>query len=196
MKELGLAPQSNGPLQFTIPTIYDPNTRKTVTESFAIAKYLDEAYPATPRIVAPGSAGIQEAYLEKVILPLLFMIIPHIALSVFEQCCMDDADRAYVRSTREKWFGQRFEDMAPKGEALVVACKSFEVALDAIATHVATNGTAASLIGGDSPCHVDTAVAPILSCVLKILGKEHELSRVILGHEWAKKYLEKMSAWE
>ncbi|VDB92556.1 unnamed protein product [Peniophora sp. CBMAI 1063] len=138
MKELGLAAQG-GPLLYTIPTIYDPNNDKIVTESFAIAKYLDQAYPDTPRLVMPGAAGFQEAYLEKVVSPLLNMIIPSIAMPVFEECCIDDADRAYVRDTREKWFGRKFEDMEWKREAMTAASEAFKVALDAIATRLLTS---------------------------------------------------------
>lgn len=194
MKELGLAPQT-GFLQYTIPTIYDPNTKRFVTESFAIAKYLDEIYPDTPRLVAPGTAGLQEAYLEKVVSPLMGTMMMVLAYPAYLQSCMDEVDKEYVRKKGETLFGKQPEELELKGEALTSVCESFQALLDAIAKHVATNGADAIFITGDSLSHVDTAVASVLVCALKILGKEHELSKVILEHGWVGRYLEAMSRW-
>lgn len=109
---------------------------------------------------------------------------------------MSDADRKYVRETREGWYGKALEDIAPKGEELTVACKAFSMALDGVAKHVDANGPDGVYIGGDAPAHVDTAAAALLRCILKICGEEHELSETILEHEWAKKHLQAMSKWE
>ncbi|KZV68109.1 hypothetical protein PENSPDRAFT_582946, partial [Peniophora sp. CONT] len=194
MKALGLAPQE-GFLQYTIPTIYDPNTDKLATDSFAIAKYLDDTYPNTPRLVVPGTAGLQEAYIEKVVEPLLAAMVPSFAYPAYEQCCMDETDREYLRRTREPVFGKKLEDMELEGEAFTAACRSVEASLDAISRHVAANGADAVFIAGDSPSHADTAIAAGLVCMVKILGKEHGLSKVILEHGWAKRYLDVMSKW-
>lgn len=197
MKELGILPNSGYLMHYTVPTIYDPNTKRVVTESFAIAKYLEEAYPNTPRLVAPGTAGLQAAYAEKVVYPLLQTSFKIFCFPVYQKCCMNDADRKYVRETREKWHGGKaLEDIAPKGEALTAACKAFGVQLDEVAKHVAATGSGVVFVGGDAPAHVDTAVAAILRCILKILGEDHELSKTILGHEWAAKHLQAMAKWE
>ena len=196
MKELGLAPNPTGSLEYTVPTIYDPKTKRVVTDSFAIAKYLDETYPDTPNLVPRGTAGLQEAYLEMVVSPLLNSTFPMYAYPVFEQCCMDEADREYVRKSREVWLGKKLEDIALKGEAFDAACMSFHASLDAIAQHASANGTNSLFITGVAPSHVDTAVVSILACILKILGKEHELSKIVLEHSWASRYLQAMSKWE
>ncbi|VDB92522.1 unnamed protein product [Peniophora sp. CBMAI 1063] len=197
MKELGLGAHASGAIKYTVPTIYDPKTKKVVTESFEIAKYLDEAYPDTPRLVAPGTAGLQQAFLEKVAGPLIGAAFPIICFPVYEKCCMNEADEKLFRTTREAWFGgKKLEDIGPKGEALAEACKAFGGQLDGIAKIVAANGSSSVFIGGDAPSHCDTAVGAILTCVLRILGKDGELSKVILGHEWASKFLQAMSKWE
>ncbi|KZV76634.1 hypothetical protein PENSPDRAFT_747516 [Peniophora sp. CONT] len=196
MKELGVGPQP-GPLKYTLPTIYDPKTKKVITESFAIATYLDEAYPETPRLVAPGAAGLHQAFLEKVAGPLLSAMFPLVCMSAYEQCCMNEADEHWFRTTRESWFGgKRLEDIGPKGEALTEACKGIGGQLDGIAKLVAANGMDAVFIGGDSPSHADTAIAATLLCALRLNGKDSEVSRVILGHKWAGNFIKAMSKWE
>ena len=42
MKSLGLEPSKDGLLAYTLPTIVDPNTQQTITDSFAITQYLDK----------------------------------------------------------------------------------------------------------------------------------------------------------
>ena len=197
MKELGLGPHATGAIKYTVPTIYDPKTKKVITESFEIAKYLDETYPDTPRLVAPGTAGLQRAFLERVAGPLIGSAFPIICFPVYEQCCMNEADEHLFRTTREAWFGgKKLEDIGPKGEALTEACKAYTGQIDGIAKLVAANGPNAIFIGGETPSHVDTTVAAILTCVLRICGKDGELSKVILEHEWASKFLQAMSKWE
>ncbi|KZV69410.1 hypothetical protein PENSPDRAFT_633101 [Peniophora sp. CONT] len=196
MKELGILPNRDYLLHYTIPTIYDPNTKRIVTDSFAIAKYLDEAYPDTPNLVAPGTASLQAAYMEKVVYPLLQASFRIFCFPVFEGCCMNDADRKYVRESREKWFKKALEDVAPKGEDLTAACKAFGAQLDGVAKHVAANGTDAVFIAGDAPAHIDAAVAAILQCIVKICGTEHELAKTVLEHQWATKHLQAMSKWK
>ena len=73
---------------------------------------------------------------------------------------------------------------------------SMKAALDVIAGHVAANGAGSVFVAGGAPSHVDTAIAAVLLSPVRILGKEHELCKEILGHEWAGKYIEAMSKWE
>ena len=196
MKELGILPSTSSLIPYTVPTIYDPNTRRIVTESFAIAKYLEEAYPDTPRLITSGTAGLQAAYMEKVVYPLLQATFRVFCFPVYEKCCMNDADRTYVRESREAWMGKALEDIAPKGEELTAACKAIGAQLDDIAKHVVVNGPGSVFIGGEAPAHVDLAVAGILNCILKTCGVEHELSKTILENGWARKHLHALLKWE
>ncbi|VDB92616.1 unnamed protein product [Peniophora sp. CBMAI 1063] len=196
MKELGVAPHATT-IKYTVPTIYDPKTKKVVTESFAIAKYLDETYPDTPRLVAPGTAVLHRTFLMRVVGPLLEATFPIICFPIYEQCCMDEADEKLFRTTREEWEGMKLEDIAPKTEeALDEAYKTFERQLDGVAKLVAVGGAHSVFIGVDVPCQSDTALAATLTCVLRICGKEGELSKIILRHEWASKFMRAMSEWE
>lgn len=52
----------NGGERYTVPIIYDPNTKTAVGDSAKIAKYLDTAYPSTPQIFPPGTDAFQAAF--------------------------------------------------------------------------------------------------------------------------------------
>ena len=56
-QKIGAAPTlplPDGTMMYTLPTLYDPNTKTAVSDSAAIARYLDRAYPhAGPTLVPP-----------------------------------------------------------------------------------------------------------------------------------------------
>ncbi|VDB86248.1 unnamed protein product [Peniophora sp. CBMAI 1063] len=207
MKELGLGPHPSSigakgiaSIAYSVPTIVDPNNAGHIqTESFAIAQYLDAKYPDTPKLVPAGTAALQQAYLDNVFRPLVGACFPIICYPIFEQCCIAQADSDHFRRTREEWFnGTKLEDIAPQGEKVGEACAEFRKHLDVIAGHVAANGPDAGVLisGGETPNHADTSIAAVLISVVKLMGKQHELSKVILEHPWAGKYLQVFSKWE
>ncbi|KAK1221253.1 hypothetical protein PQX77_015944 [Marasmius sp. AFHP31] len=62
-KSVGAPPtttSADGTPKYTIPFIYDHDNKKAVSDSLDIAKYLDKAYPDTPRLFAEGSEKAQE----------------------------------------------------------------------------------------------------------------------------------------
>ncbi|KAG2358456.1 hypothetical protein BDR07DRAFT_1473112 [Suillus spraguei] len=42
----------------TLPVIMDPNTNRLIADSFAIAQYLDEQYPDTPKVLPNNTAAL------------------------------------------------------------------------------------------------------------------------------------------
>ncbi|KAG1882727.1 hypothetical protein F4604DRAFT_350310 [Suillus subluteus] len=46
----------------TLPIIIDPNTDRLITDSFAIAQYLDEQYPDTPKVLPNGTAALVHVF--------------------------------------------------------------------------------------------------------------------------------------
>ena len=51
IKSFGLPPNPNAPTPYTLPTIYDPRTKRAIMDSMEIAKYLDDEYPETPAVL-------------------------------------------------------------------------------------------------------------------------------------------------
>ncbi|KAF8433566.1 hypothetical protein L210DRAFT_3556483 [Boletus edulis BED1] len=58
MKEIGASPNKrpDGSKVYTLPVLSDPNTGALITDSWAIAVYLDETYPEKP-VFLKGSRG-------------------------------------------------------------------------------------------------------------------------------------------
>ena len=65
---------------YTLPVIYDSSTGKIVAESFAIAEYLDETYPDTPKLLPAGSAAaialFNKCAEQYVLIPLVPLVLP------------------------------------------------------------------------------------------------------------------------
>ncbi|KAG9308897.1 hypothetical protein JVU11DRAFT_11357 [Chiua virens] len=45
---------------YTLPAIEDPNTGAVIVDSLAIATYLDETYPETPKLMSPAARALME----------------------------------------------------------------------------------------------------------------------------------------
>ncbi|KAF8878319.1 hypothetical protein BD779DRAFT_1554828 [Infundibulicybe gibba] len=98
-KKIGAPPTSTkatGEPHYTLPVIFDPKTKRAISDSAAIAEYLDEQYPETPK---------------------LFPTVREFALP---QTCvrLRPESQPYFRSTREKMFGMKIEALTPTGAAL------------------------------------------------------------------------------
>jgi glutathione S-transferase len=66
-KRIGAKPTGTHPdgrLMYTIPFIYNENTKTAVSNTIDIAIYLDKQFPDTPRIVQPGTKGLQLAFID------------------------------------------------------------------------------------------------------------------------------------
>ena len=80
----GLSP--SGEPAYTVPFIYDPNTDRHISDSAAIAKYLDETYPATPKLFPAGTDALQRAFTEAE------RIIPGVTLELINEI-VDSVER-------------------------------------------------------------------------------------------------------
>ncbi|KAL0062764.1 hypothetical protein AAF712_010386 [Marasmius tenuissimus] len=68
-KSVGAPPTTtkpDGSPKWTIPFIVDSSTGKVVSDSPLIAKYLDEAYPNTPRVMPEGTGVLQAVFIHSV----------------------------------------------------------------------------------------------------------------------------------
>ncbi|VDB86225.1 unnamed protein product [Peniophora sp. CBMAI 1063] len=201
LESLGLVPTQPGPIAYTLPPIINSSSssprKKVIADSFAIAQYLDSAYPATHPLIPAGTAALQLAYIERAVDPLMRAAFAGLCRPSFERGCVDAADRAHYRSTREALFGgTSLEDiMAMMDSTVEGSYKAFDEALDGMARDAKAAGGQDVFIGGDGPWHVDAAIAGVLMSVLKMCGSDHALSKVIFGHEWACSLLAAFEKW-
>ncbi|KAJ7597747.1 hypothetical protein C8J56DRAFT_920843, partial [Mycena floridula] len=155
---------------YTLPLIHDLSTGAVVSDSANIAKYLDEQYPDTPMVFAPGIHGLYEAFLEalmNVILPptwpFLFPSVPRV---------LSPSSLEYYRTTREALFGMTLEEMRPKGEKKAEEWKKVEAAFGKMAKWMPKDSL--FIMGGDKPTFPDFAIGACLIGLKLLFGEESE----------------------
>ena len=54
----------DGSPYYALPVIQDPSTQRIISDSWAIVKYLDEAYPDTPTLLPKGTLAFPRFFRE------------------------------------------------------------------------------------------------------------------------------------
>lgn len=131
--------------QKLVPVIKDGE--REVHDSWAIALYLDEAYPDRPALFA-GDEGRSLAFFfkhwtERTVHPAVLRVI---VLDLF--AALHEKDRAYFRETRERRFGKTLEAFAGDPDAAVAALRA---ALEPLRPAVAES----AFVSGRSPGFAD-----------------------------------------
>jgi glutathione S-transferase len=195
-KKLGLAERPAGSLiPYTVPSIYDPNTKRLVNDSTAIAEYLDEQYPDGPALIPPRTKAIQRAFVDQNFRAIAdtFTAFVNIIFQSTNEC-----DKEYFRTSREAWFGgMKLEDVAPKGEAIEGMIKGTEKYLNELAGWLDAAGPNATFFGGDQPLFVDVDVVSYFVYIKRVGGKDHPITKAVMtanGGRW-EKYTEAFSKW-
>jgi glutathione S-transferase len=197
MRKLGLPPNEGAwmDLKYTVPTIYDPNTQRAVTDSHKINTYLEDQYPDTFPLFPKGTRALQAAF-DLTYGQMLNTIFPSIVFNIYSTVCKQD--KAYFRTTREAWFGDvRLEDIAPKGEKLEEIIKAWEKLLGDIGGWIDAGGPGAGYFGGDAPVQADVDIVAMLMFLTKIAPADHSLVKSLEtagGGRW-RVYLGEFSKW-
>ncbi|KAF8157806.1 hypothetical protein B0H34DRAFT_655910 [Crassisporium funariophilum] len=119
----------DGSPHYTLPAIYDSSTKAAIADSILIAKYLDEAYPNTPRAFPYHTEAFQFAFAEMhfaKLMPMWQFFVPVVYTR------LNPVSKAYFRPTREYFFGTRLEDLTPTGDKALEQWKAYEAALGSI----------------------------------------------------------------
>jgi glutathione S-transferase len=131
----------------------DPNTNKFISDSFAIAQYLDEQYPDTPKVLPHGTAALiyvfQTAFLNA------SRNAARMAIVKGAQMLNPESKEYYIR-TRVERFGIPWEQFAPpeKREAQWNELRGLCDTADG--WYAKSSG---QFILGDTPCFADFMVA-------------------------------------
>lgn len=93
--------------QGKVPVLVDGE--RWVADSWAIADYLDEAYPDRP-LLFPGEAERERAHFiaDWAVATEIGGLFPFLALDIFAH--VHEKDRAYFRASREKFVGRTLEE--------------------------------------------------------------------------------------
>lgn len=141
-------PAIEGGASKTIPVIRDGN--EIISDSFAIALYLEQAYPDRPTLFG-GPGGMAHArFIERWSQLTLHPYLGVSALTALHSM-QDEANAAYFRKSRETRYGKKLEDVtAARDEGLV----AFRTSLEPLRSTLAYQ----PWLGGDGPLFADYIV--------------------------------------
>jgi glutathione S-transferase len=94
--------------KLTIPTLEDHG--RLITDSWEIVRYLDQAYPQTPRLIAPGAEGQVLRFFQYWVQTTVHAGVARLVLLDLYNS-LDPADQAYFRSSREKQYKMTLEEV-------------------------------------------------------------------------------------
>ncbi|KAI0351132.1 hypothetical protein OH77DRAFT_1430153 [Trametes cingulata] len=179
MKKIGaLPPHTNedGSPLYTLPAIYDPNTKTALAESNAIVRYLDKTYPAIgPRLI-PAEMDALHAAFRRAFGSALgdntgYVMIPATVHNLRPR------SEAFFRPDREASFGEKLEDISPPGPKREKYWSGVRKGFETMAQWLEADGTDKLFFTGDTIAFADITVAGVLTWVKYILGTDSE--------EWA-----------
>jgi len=148
-KKLGFKATSerkDGSPFYTLPAIHDPSTGVYISESLAIAEYLEKTYPDTPSVFPDNTIGIQKTFepiLMQNISPVFRFIIPVVFLKI------NPASKEYFRRTREISFGKKLEDITPTGNDRTEAWGNLKNGMDKIHSYLISTDNKGPYMLGD-----------------------------------------------
>ncbi|MCT7662564.1 glutathione S-transferase family protein [Shinella kummerowiae] len=132
----------------TVPLLRDGD--RLVHDSFAIALYLDEAYPDRPSLFGGEGGKAMARFIENWSQSTLHMAITRIAILDIHNL-LGPTDQAYFRRSREERLGASLEDIAAAGKAEI---EGFAKKLQPLRNMLKIQ----PFIGGESPLFPDYIV--------------------------------------
>ncbi|CAE6358011.1 unnamed protein product [Rhizoctonia solani] len=181
LKELGVPPSPHGNpvFQYTLPVIADPSSNpgekpRYVMESFDIAVYLDEKYPAPkyPVVIPPGMRNIQKLateYVMSVGMSFAPVILPYAAL---RPGFLDEKGHEYYTRTRRAIAGKDLSEFMDSAEENWSKAK---VKWEALGNSLELGGDQGPFVMGSQMTFVDFALGCMLHGVQKYEGGEMKL---------------------
>lgn len=169
-----------------------------MTESAAIALYLDKTYPDTYQTIPEGTEALHAAFnhaFRSLLLgtDMLSIMIPAV------HDALNPAAQPYFRQTREKLLG-KLEDCAPAGsEKRAKHWQGVQKSFHTIAEWLKNGGTERQFFGGaDRIYYADINVASFLAWIRAIYGEESKEWKDVLdwdGGRWGK-FMDAMKKYE
>ncbi|TJW06458.1 MAG: glutathione S-transferase family protein [Mesorhizobium sp.] len=141
-------PAVEGGVSKTVPVIRDGEM--VVADSFAIALYLDEAYPEGPTLFSGDGGKAMARFIERW---SQLTIHPYVTTAALMDllAMQDEANAAYFRTSREQRFGKRLEEVMAARDA---GLAGFRASLEPLRSMLAWQ----PFIGGQSALFADYIV--------------------------------------
>ena len=132
----------------TVPVIRDGE--RVVADSFAIALYLEDAYPERPTLFGGEGGKAMARFIERWSQLTIHPYIATVALTDLH-AMQDEPNAAYFRENREQRYGKRLEDVVANRDA---GLSAFRAALEPLRSTL----TYQPFIGGEAPLFADYIV--------------------------------------
>ncbi|EPQ57497.1 hypothetical protein GLOTRDRAFT_74336 [Gloeophyllum trabeum ATCC 11539] len=179
--------QRDGKPLYTLPVIKDPNTNAVVSDSYAIAEYLDAHYAAPRPLIPAGTEGLQAAFFKAVTDTALRSVLhPTILKRVSE--FLNPPSQEYFIRTREAVWG-KLDDVCPPGPKREQQMKAAKAGFDIVNGWYAKAGEDKLYLMGDTPSWADIIVAAYTLSIKRIHGENSDEWRQLSswhGGRWAK----------
>ncbi|KAI0365829.1 hypothetical protein BV20DRAFT_1027300 [Pilatotrama ljubarskyi] len=179
MKKIGALPtdtNEDGTPLYTLPAIFDPNTKIALSESNAIVRYLDKTYPAIgPRLIPAEMDALHAAFR-----PAFGTALGGNTGNVLIPATVHNLrprSEEFFRATREAYFGQKLEEVSPKGPKREKYWSGVKKGFEMIAQWLEADGTNKLFFTGDIIVFADITVAGVLTWAKYVLGTDSD--------EWA-----------
>lgn len=170
-KEIGAAPtgiNDDGDIYYTLPVIYDPATKSAISDSRAIAEYLDATYPSTHVLLPKNTYALQAAFgsaFAEALKGIFDFALPD-SLAI-----LNPPSAQYFRSTRERWYGKKMEDFKPTGDKRKEQWADVEKGFERIDGWLKKNGEGKPYVMGDTITWADIFIVAFLLWFKTVLGE-------------------------
>ena len=141
-------PRVEGGVSKTVPVIRDGE--RVVADSFAIALYLDEAYPDRPTLFGGDGGKATARFIERWSQLTIHPYITSVALLDLN-AMQDEVNAAYFRENREQRLGRKLEEVVAGRDAGIAAFRASLEPLRSLLTYQ-------PFLGGASPLFADYIV--------------------------------------
>ncbi|KZP19703.1 hypothetical protein FIBSPDRAFT_1045306 [Athelia psychrophila] len=190
-KEIGAKPtgttQSGTPL-YTLPVIRDDANNAVISDSFEIARYLDDQYPDTIPMFPKGSHALQAAFKEAHERVALAHFYPLMGLTTVRQ--MNAPSENYFRTKKGPPSGATFEEADLKGEARDEQWTKVREGHEIIAGWLSKN-EGGQFVMGENVSFADTMLVAWLRMIGVMYGEESDEWKAVLSWQdgWWARYL-------
>ncbi|EJD07677.1 uncharacterized protein FOMMEDRAFT_150219 [Fomitiporia mediterranea MF3/22] len=171
MKQIGGLPtrkKEDGRDHYTLPAIHDSTTGKVVTDSNAIAEYLDATYPDTPVLLPPGTKAAVAA-LEHIFMKNIMTILPIGMPGVL----------GILNPPSETYWRRKAEWPVPPSSERDAILKQLKEDLDILAGFYDRNGEGKQFFFADKFSFADAIVVGFLAWIKVVLGAENNVWKAI-----------------